>query len=208
MPSRRHLEDAADHRRFALFDDQLLSGHARHWNRVVAEAAPARVLAAKHETFEAAVSLLGQLLHVEAVHHAVDSHKDVSLLILGVDALAHSDQPDTSEVQPLENAQRILRVASEAAAVVEQDDIEGAGRRQRRIQQATQTRAVRADAAECFIDVDVFFEKDEPASMGILAANPKLILNRAGALEVAGIAGIGGTTQDHGSSPSYVGRYL
>ncbi|MGB7352357.1 MAG: hypothetical protein WBD06_01560 [Acidobacteriaceae bacterium] len=64
MPFRRHLEDAANHGSFAFVDDQLLSGGPGYGDRIIAEAAPARVLAAQHQTFEAAVGFLGKLLHI------------------------------------------------------------------------------------------------------------------------------------------------
>ncbi|MGB7352356.1 MAG: hypothetical protein WBD06_01555 [Acidobacteriaceae bacterium] len=94
------------------------------------------------------------------------------LFVFGVDALTDGDQSDAGKVQPLEDAQRILRIAGEAAAVVEQDDIERTGGRQSRIQQPAKPGTVRADSAQSLVCVNVFFEKDEPVGMGILAANP------------------------------------
>ncbi len=83
------------------------------------------MLAPQHPAFQPTMGLLGKLLHVQAVHHAVDCDQHMRLLIIRVDALADGDQPDAGKIQPFENAQRILRVPGKAAAVVEQDDIEG-----------------------------------------------------------------------------------
>ncbi len=67
------------------------------------------------------MGLFRKLLHVEAVHHTVDSDQHMRLLVFRVDALTDGDKPDTGEVQPLEEGQRIFGVASEAAAVIEQE---------------------------------------------------------------------------------------
>jgi hypothetical protein len=122
----------------------------------------------------------------------------MSLLVVGIDALADRDQPDAREVQPLEKGQRILRVSSETAAVVEQDDVEGARRRERRSHHAAQPRTVRADTAQRFIGVDVFFQECEAVRMRVFAADPKLVLNRTRTLEVTGVAGVGGAAKGHG----------
>ncbi|MGB7168887.1 MAG: hypothetical protein WBD32_07750 [Acidobacteriaceae bacterium] len=81
------------------------------------------------------------------------------LFVFGVDALTDGDQSDAGKVQPLEDAQRILRIAGEAAAVVEQDDIERAGGRQSRIQQPAKPRTVRADTAQSLIRVSNFISE-------------------------------------------------
>ena len=104
LPFRRHLEDAANHRRFALVDDQLLSRRSGYRDRVITKAASARMLAPQHQTFESAVGFLGKLLHVQAVHHAMNGDKHMRLFVLRVDALTDGDQPDAGEVQPLEDA--------------------------------------------------------------------------------------------------------
>src|SRR5581483_84918 len=105
-----------------LVDDQLLSRRAGDRNRVVSEAATARVLATQHQTFQPAMRLLRKLLYIQAIHHAVDSDQHMRLLVLGIDALTDSDEADAGEIQLLEDAQRILRVSCQPAAVVEQDD--------------------------------------------------------------------------------------
>nr|WP_260705129.1 hypothetical protein [Edaphobacter flagellatus] len=143
------------------------------------------------------MGLLGKLLHIQAIHHAVDSDQHMRLLVIGVDPLTHSDQSNPGKVQPLEDAQRILGVPRQAAAVIEQDDVEGTSRRERSVQQTPKPRAVRADTAQCLVGVDMLFEKDESASMGVLAANPKLVLNRARTLKITGVAGVSGTSQNH-----------
>ena len=120
------------------------------------------MLSAQHETFEPPVSFLGKLLHVKAVHHAVDGHQHMGLLVVGVDPLTDCDQPDAGEVQPLKECQRILRISRQSAAVVKEDNVEGARRRERRSQQAPQPRAVRADAAQRFIGINVLFQKVNP----------------------------------------------
>ncbi|HZU42164.1 MAG TPA: hypothetical protein VE994_05790 [Terriglobales bacterium] len=84
------------------------------------------MLATQHQTFESTMGLLGKLLHVQAVHHAVDSDQHMRLLVLGIDALTDSDETDACKVKLLEDTQRILGVPRKPAAVVEQNDVERA----------------------------------------------------------------------------------
>jgi hypothetical protein len=102
------------------------------------------------------------------------------------------------EIQPLKEGQRILRVSGEAAAVVEQDDIERARGRQGCIHHAAQPRTVRSHAAQRFIGIDVFFQESEAVGMRVFAAYPKLVLDRTRTLEVTGVAGVSGTAKGHG----------
>jgi hypothetical protein len=47
------------------------------------------------------VRLLPQLLHVEAVDHAVNDHQHLRLFILAVDSLRYCDEPDIGKLEPL-----------------------------------------------------------------------------------------------------------
>jgi hypothetical protein len=40
----------------------------------------------------------------------------------------------------------------------------------------------------------MFFEEEKPVRSRVFAADPKLVVNRERALEIAGVAGIGGAT--------------
>lgn len=197
-----HLKDATDYHSLFLIDNQLFCGRVVHRNGIVPVAATACVLPPQHPPFQTTMRFLGKFLHVEAVHHSVDSDQHMRLLIVRVDALTDGDQPDAGKVQPLKEGQCILGVSGEAAAVVEQDHIEGTGSGQCRIEQTAQPWTIRAHATYRFIDVDVFLQKDELARLRVFAADAELVVNREWTLKIAGVAGIGGATKNHGSLPS------
>jgi hypothetical protein len=70
------------------------------------------------------VSLLGQLAPVNGVNHAVRTHQQFSLRVIGVDALRHGNNPDAGESQPLEKIESVGKASGEAGRVVDQDAVE------------------------------------------------------------------------------------
>ena len=76
------------------------------------------MLAPQHSSFESAMRFLGKFLHIEAIHHTVDGDQHMRLLIIRVDALADSDEPDAGEVQLLEEGKGVLCISACSAESV------------------------------------------------------------------------------------------
>jgi hypothetical protein len=111
LPVRGHIENPANDPCFAGIDSQFFCRGSVHRNSIIAVAATTSVLPSQDATLHATMGLLGKFLHIKAVHHTVNRHQHMRLFVIGINALADCDEPNAGEVQPLKDAQRILRIS-------------------------------------------------------------------------------------------------
>jgi hypothetical protein len=90
----------------------------------VPKAPAAGVESIESPPFESTMGLLRELFDVEGINQAVHSHQHVGLFILRINALRYRDDPNTYEVQLLEDPHCVAEVTRQSARIIEQNNVE------------------------------------------------------------------------------------
>jgi hypothetical protein len=104
--------------------DQELRASTFCRNVAISIAATACVQAAQKSTFQAAMGLFSQLLYIQRVHQSVNGDENISLLAMGVDALAYRYDANASKLETFEQLHGVGEIAGDSAGVVYQNYVE------------------------------------------------------------------------------------